>query len=415
MSTLEELDGPRLRDYLRDLLHDRGRASAEIDRYRQELPFHPIQFRFEAGSDELRERLGRGLAVLLREAVEAPWDLEPFNHLLVAVERARHPPLTTVLADLAYSGSLWGLRQGARRQMIVLRSLLGLGWHGHPSFWLEQHARFDGAYPALIFRALAAHDLTLAFDRFAELVANAGAVRQLLRIFPALIERHSLGRVRDLAGLACRRLPPGTSAEVQRWFEQRDYRPPDLERIGSSLDRYILELKHHNEWIGFLERVGEVPRLKGDAIAGLELPLGPGSELEAKSRFKKLSEEAIAAWVQRATAVREHWGRQSGSQSEFQETLIRAIRSYDPARGELVTYLWTVFSEQNAGARREVLSPNQLAYLAARGAGYSDRKIARIVKKDHKTVKNELVTAFGAMSRDFRLAPRARRASLNGS
>lgn len=214
------------------------------------------------------------------------------------------------------------------------------------------------------------------------------------------------------------------------------------DRIKRGLEDYAAELRRQGEWIGFLDRNGKTKPLMDQAVTALKRPLGTGSEREAKWKFKDLCEDEIATWVRRATGLRDHWGPSWDSEDDLQEALIKAIRYYDPARGLWEVYLRKILSRQHtdayrrrstverhqseivshqkrsaprspesAAARREtrrlldqialqVLSPEQLAYLQAHRAGYSDRKIARIVDKDHKTVHGRLVVVLDVLRQE---------------
>ncbi len=221
MRALDDLDFDALRDYARDLLHQRGVAASDINRRRQELPYHPLLAQYQQGSEALRARLSRVAFALLSETANESWPVEVLHYLLTLVEELRPDAATETLKSLVNSRAWLDQPEGAKRQMFALRTLLGLGWLGDPNGWLRQHRLMDRAYPALVFRALAGHDLELAFGHLGSLMENADHAQQVLRLFPSLIERHSLVKVHDLAkGIA-----PGLSSEVastlSAWFEKR--------------------------------------------------------------------------------------------------------------------------------------------------------------------------------------------------
>ncbi len=223
MRALDDLSFDALRDYARDLLHQRGEAAGDINRRRQELPYHPLLAQYQQGSEALRARLSRVAFALLSESAAEPWPVEVLHYLLTLVEEIRLEPATETLKSLVNSRAWLDQPEGAKRQMFALRTLLGLGWLGDPKGWLRQHRLMDRAYPALVFRALAAHDVELAFGHIGSLAGNTDHAQQVLRLFPSLIERHSLVKVRDLA----KGIVPGLSSEVastvSTWFEKRDY------------------------------------------------------------------------------------------------------------------------------------------------------------------------------------------------
>ena len=223
MRALDDMDYQALRDYARDLLHQRGVAAGDIDRRRQELPYHPLLAQYEEGSEALRERLSRAMLALLKESAHGPWAIDVLHYLLVVVEETGSRAAIETLKSLVSSRAWMQQPDGKKRQMLALRTLLGLGWFGAPNFWLAQHRRLESSYPQLIFRALAEADLELAFDYFGALVLDAEQARDVLRLFPSLIERHSLEVVRELTQQAARDLDPVVVNELSPWFAKRGY------------------------------------------------------------------------------------------------------------------------------------------------------------------------------------------------
>jgi hypothetical protein len=220
---LRDLDLSGLSDFVRDLLFERGAAATAIDRRRQELPYHPLLAAHSASENGLQDRIARVGLSLLQEAAVEPWELPPLHYLFTFIEEAPIRRAADPLEALVRSG-VW-LRQpsGAQRQMLALRTLLGLGWYGEPNFWLEQHQRLGRAYPELTFRAIADHGLEQAFSRLPALAPTPREAKKILRLFPTLIAQYSLAAVKALARRAVAELIPETAAEFENWFRGRNY------------------------------------------------------------------------------------------------------------------------------------------------------------------------------------------------
>jgi len=223
MSQLADLNFDDLRTYVRDLLHERGPAGTDIDQFRQELPYHPLLRHYQQASDGLRDRLNRVGLALLEETAAETWPVESLHYLLTFIEEGRMESGIEALKSIVSSGA-WLERPGGRQlQMLALRTLLGLGWLGDPNFWLRQGRLLAGEYPELIFRALVAHDVELAFEHLGEFAAWPAQAAHILRLYPSLIERHSLETVRALTSRAAAKLDPEVMIKIDAWFRQRGY------------------------------------------------------------------------------------------------------------------------------------------------------------------------------------------------
>ncbi len=223
MRALDDMDFEALLAYTRDLLHQRGEAAGDISRRRQELPYHPLLSQYEEGGEALRARLSRVALALLNESARAPWPVEALHYLLTLVEKLRLEPAKESLKSLVGSKAWLRQSEGPQRQMLALRTLLGLGCNGDPNFWWRQHEILDRSYPALIFGALAAHGLEYAFKHLGRLIDDAESTRQVVQFFPSLIEQHKLKQVLDLTKGAAAELSPEVVSTLSVWFERRGY------------------------------------------------------------------------------------------------------------------------------------------------------------------------------------------------
>jgi hypothetical protein len=220
---LRELDPSELTSFTRDLLLERPPAATTLDRRQQELPYHPLLAAYRAGENGLRDQFGRVALSLLREAAAESWEVLPLHYLFTFIEEAPIQAAAEPLEALVHSGAWLRQPQGAQRQMLALRTLLGLGWYGEPNFWVEQYQRLGRAYPELTFRALANHGLEQAFSRLPKLARTSEDALKLLRLFPTLIKQHSLAVIKPLTEKAMTELVPEVAAEFEDWFRSREY------------------------------------------------------------------------------------------------------------------------------------------------------------------------------------------------
>ncbi|HZF07895.1 MAG TPA: hypothetical protein VFE33_03805 [Thermoanaerobaculia bacterium] len=225
MSQIAMLRDRTLEAYLQDLLYDRGAAAGEIDQRRQELPYHPLLAEYRHGDEPMRDRLRRASLNLLTETAHSPWPLDPLGYLLTFLEEAAISDAIEPLKSVVNSGAWLHQSEGQQRQMLALRTLLGLGWLGDPQFWLDQDKSLSHAYPALAFRGLLQHGLEYAFSHMKELVRNPAQADKVLRLFPSLIQRYPLTDVKRETQRALADVSPEILLRFEEWFESRGYGP----------------------------------------------------------------------------------------------------------------------------------------------------------------------------------------------
>lgn len=215
-------DFAKLTGYVRDLMHERGEAAADIDRRRDDLPYHALLARYRVAADVGQQTLRRVCNALLPEAL-GTWEITPLHYLLTLLEEGAMKDAEPLLVSAVYGGSLLRNPDGAQRQMLALRTLLGLGWHGDPLFWRGLVQAIGRQYPALIIRGLAAHGLGQAFDVLPALARDAAAAEQIARLLPALIEHATLPEVKAAFAAVWPRLLPEATALFEDWFARHKY------------------------------------------------------------------------------------------------------------------------------------------------------------------------------------------------
>lgn len=224
---LDKLNFAELTGELRALLFEEPTASVRIDRRAAELPYHPLLRDYERGEDDFRDRVQRATRVLLERALHEPWPTTPFNYLLTFLARGRVVDAVPDLEPVANSRRLLASEpDGHFRQMLVLRTLLGLGWKGAPAYWQELSEDFTAEYPELIFKGLANHSLDAAFDELPRLATSEASMERLLDLFPSLIETHGLSRVAVRLNRVFSLMAAEARGIVFAWMEQRGYPKP---------------------------------------------------------------------------------------------------------------------------------------------------------------------------------------------
>jgi hypothetical protein len=214
-----------LKAWLRDRLHLRGTAAADIDLRREEAPSERPAALWKSGSDEFRNDFKRAVLDLVDEAAVEPWQPKPFNELSLLLETADLWEAVRPLEDAAQSRRLLQHGNGAQLHMLVLRTLLALGWTGTPEFWLAQKDLVGARWPGIIFAGLAHQDVDRAFRQLPELVSDREGMRQVLTLFPGLMRDLRLGitTVQKHARSIVGRLRPDAAAALREWFQLRDY------------------------------------------------------------------------------------------------------------------------------------------------------------------------------------------------
>ena len=214
-----------LKAWLRDRLHMRGAAAADINLRREEAPYERPVALWKSGSDEFRNDFKRTVLDLVGEAATDPWPPKPFNELSLLLETAHLYEAVRPLESAAYSRLLLLHDGGAQLHMLVLRTLLALEWTGSLEFWLAQKGLVGARWPGIIFEGLARQDVELAFRKLPELLSDREGMRQVLALFPGLMRDLRLGitAVQKHARHIVGRLHPDAAGALREWFQLRDY------------------------------------------------------------------------------------------------------------------------------------------------------------------------------------------------
>jgi hypothetical protein len=159
----------------------------------------------------------------LMESTEGRWSPESFHQLCFLIEACPLPRLEPALEDLIQERRLLRLEDGVQLHMITLRTLLGLGWKGSPSFWHSQQSIIGEPWPSILFEGLAHHGLPLAFDALPKLANNAQAMREVFNLFPGLMRtlHVSINELADETARVLDQLEPTAGATLREWFNLR--------------------------------------------------------------------------------------------------------------------------------------------------------------------------------------------------
>jgi len=209
-----------LKGLLRDRFQMRGPWAADTGTRESEFPYDlPLELWKEA-DEGLRRRLVQAARDLLAEIPGEGWSAEAIEWLVAFIDRADLTELIPALQSVAERGQwLKGTDDGPRCHMLVLRTLLGLGWKGTPSFWRGLPDEINARYPALGFRGLLAQgDLAEAFAHLPHVLRDKGSATRIIDVLSPLVRRVGSGEVRKHLRLILARLPREVKAEFQRWF-----------------------------------------------------------------------------------------------------------------------------------------------------------------------------------------------------
>jgi hypothetical protein len=231
-----------LKVWLRDRLHLRGTAAADINLQREEAPYERPVALWKSGSDDFRNDFRRAVLDLVAEAATQPWQPKPFNELSLLLETADLWEAVRPLESAARSPRLLQHDGGDQLHMLVLRTLLALGWTGTPEFWLAQKDLVGTRWPGIIFEGLARQDVDLAFSRLPDLASGQEGMRLVLQLFPGLMRDLSLGMstLRTHASTIVDKLQPEAADTLREWFRLRDY--PLIPTASGAKSRLLVAL-----------------------------------------------------------------------------------------------------------------------------------------------------------------------------
>jgi hypothetical protein len=211
-----------LKTWLRDRLQMRGVAAADVSMLRDEAPYEQPLTLWKSGGDEFRNDFKRAVLDLVSEAGTQPWEPESFNELSRLVEEADLWEATRPLEEAIHSQRLFEGSHGAQLHMLVLRTLLALGWAGTPDFWHSEKNLIGSQWPGVIFQGLARQDIGLAFGSLPELATKRQAVRQVLDYFPILVRDLGISTLHKHSCDIVGKLSPEAAQALRDWFRLRN-------------------------------------------------------------------------------------------------------------------------------------------------------------------------------------------------
>lgn len=228
------------KSWLRDRLHLRGDATADIDLRREEAPYERPLTLWKSCPDEFRNDFKRSVEDLVEEAVKTPWELQPFHELSLLLEMAHFYEAVTPLERVAYSGTLLQSGGGGHLHMLVLRSLRALGWKGSPEFWNKQQTLIGKQWPGTVFAGLAGQGVAKAFRQLPQLAQDQQGMVQVLELFPGLMRKERLG-IAELAKHSrsvLNDLNASAAKALEDWFKLQDCPLVSSEGKVADLDKY---------------------------------------------------------------------------------------------------------------------------------------------------------------------------------
>ena len=178
--------------FLRGRFQMKGPWAADTDAREPELPYGLPLAVWEEADELMRRNLTRAAETLIGEVSypEAGWSAEAVEWLVSFIDLADIQRLRSALGDAAESGR-W-LRcpdDPARCHMVLLRTLLDMGWATGAEFWLHLPEDVQRRYPALAFRGLLADGATNeAFAYLRQVACDPPAVRQILDVLADVME-----------------------------------------------------------------------------------------------------------------------------------------------------------------------------------------------------------------------------------
>jgi hypothetical protein len=207
--------------FLRGRFQMKGPWAADTAARESEFPYDlPLALWKEADGAMCRN-LSQATRLLVGEIPGPDWSAEAVEWFVSFIDLADMQDLRPVLADAAESGR-W-LRcpdDPARCHMVLVRTLLDMGWATGPDFWLHLPEEVLSRYPALGFRGLLADGATdAAFAYLCRVARDPGAVRQIVHVLAGVMDEVEL-RQEVCRQLSCclSELPPDAAHEFRKWF-----------------------------------------------------------------------------------------------------------------------------------------------------------------------------------------------------
>jgi hypothetical protein len=227
-----------LKAWLSDRLQMLGTAASDINIRRDEAPYEkPVEL-WKSGSVQFRNDFQRAVLDLVSEACSQPWEPNNLNEMCLLLQAAKIREAAGLLEAVTSSQRLLRQMHGEQLHMLLLRTLLALGWIGSPEFWLTQKKLVGANWPGIVFRGLVRQDVELGFQQLPDLASSRESMLQILNLFPILMRdlNVSISDLRKYSSIALKKLNPNAAEALREYFRLQNYTldMPDR-RVSSGL------------------------------------------------------------------------------------------------------------------------------------------------------------------------------------
>jgi len=216
---LQYMPYAELRSWLSDRLQHRGQAAADINQRIGEPAYERPLAEWKEDEQDFRDRLERACKSLVGDVTKHRWAADHVHNLAALIEQAKMIRAIPVLTDVVFNRAWLFGDDGPQRHMIALRTLLDLGWQATPNFWLVQHELLGRRYPEMAFKGLLQQGHAQAFARLGEVADTPEAMRQVLILFPALINSVGTQRFYELVRIAADSITREVCEVIREWAE----------------------------------------------------------------------------------------------------------------------------------------------------------------------------------------------------
>jgi len=214
-----------LRGLLRGRFQMRGPGAADAGTREGEMPYDlPLEL-WKAADAARRRDLAEATRDLIAEVPGEGWTTRAAAWLVEFIDLARMVEAVDALEDAAETGRwLKSADDPPRCHMVLLRTLLDLGWKGAPRLWRSLPDEVAARYPELLFRGLLAHDEDEAYRRLPVLIPEAESARRAVDVLSAEVRREGADAIRRKLRAIRSAFTPEAWAELAYWFDVHKWR-----------------------------------------------------------------------------------------------------------------------------------------------------------------------------------------------
>ncbi len=207
--------------FLRGRFQQKGPWAADTGAREAESPYDlPLAVWKEADAN-MQRNLVQATQILVGEIPSPGWSAEAVEWLVSFIDLGDMRELIPALEGAAASGRWLQCPDDAPRcHMVLLRTLLDMGWGASPDFWLHLPEEVRPRYPSLAFRGLLADGaMDEAFGYLREAVRAREAAREIVSVLADVMDDAKTRReVRRQFACWLSELPPDVADEFRKWF-----------------------------------------------------------------------------------------------------------------------------------------------------------------------------------------------------